>query len=159
TSNALDQFAGLSQNYQIVYLAEEAAPGSVTAAWLEAEAGVPAGYGLYEVTGVSTEEWERCSDDGEVSTLALRYYNEANGTNYKSLKCRGLETDAPHCRMPPEDFDGRTGPQGEVSRMIEKARLELGCSIGNGYHHYKRVDDPANTPISIVIDADQPNGP
>lgn len=158
SGDVLRQFAGLSQNYQVVYLATEAAPGSVTAALLEAEAGVPAGYGLYEVsTGIPSEEAERCNEEGEVSQVALRLYNEANGTHYKGLRCRGLETDVPHCRMPSEDLYSRTGPYAEVLRMIEKAKIELGCPVG--YSHYKRVEDPANTPISIVIDADQPIGP
>jgi hypothetical protein len=158
SGDVLRQFAGLSQNYQVVYLAGEAPPGSATAALLEAEAGVPAGYGLYEVTeGIPGEEAERCDEAGEVSEVALRLYNEANGTHYKSLNCRAADADAPHCRMPSADFDGRTGPGGELRRIIEKAKIELGCPIGDS--RYKRVEDPANTPISIVIDADQPIGP
>jgi len=147
------KFAGLSQNYQVIYLAEAATPGSATAAWFEAKGGVPSGYGLYEVTPLSGEEADEYKHvDSRAWELATQYYNEAHGTDYKSLLC-DEDGDAPFCTMPSEDIEGRTGPHAEIDRLVEKAKIELGRSISG--QHYKRVDDPANTAISIVIDSKQ----
>jgi hypothetical protein len=152
-SDVYTKFAGLSQNYEVIYLAEAAAPGSATAAWLEAKGGVPAGYGLYEVTPLMGEEAdEYSSEDSQAWELAAQYYNEAHGTDYESVKCEKA-WDAPFCTMPSEDIEGRTGPHAEIDRLLEKAKIELGRSISG--QHYKRVDDPANTAISIVIDSKQ----
>ena len=145
------KFAGLSQNYEVIYLSEAAAPGSATAAFFEAKGGVPAGYGLYEVTPLRGDEAEKYSHvDSRAWELATQYYNEAHGTDYKSLMC-DEESDLPYCTRPSEDINDRTDPLGESYRLLEKAQIELGHSISG--QHYKRVDDPANTSISIVINS------
>lgn len=150
TSDLFDQFAGLSKNYQVIYLSEAAAPGSMTAAWFQSDDGVPAGYGLYEVTDFSSDEAEECPfDDPRVWELATRNYNDAHGTSHKSLNC-DIVPDSPFCIWPNEDLEGWER-RDEVDRLVEKARAELGCPIG--YEHYKRVEDSENTAISIKIEA------
>jgi hypothetical protein len=153
--NILDYFGGFSENYQVVYLEDEAPVGSATAAWFGAKDGLPAGYSLFEVRLTRRAE-QTCQDDTAAWQLATERYNAEHGTSYARLDCQGLDDDPPYCTelILEDNFQGRLGMQGDVNRFVERAKMDLGCALN--FVAYTRVAAPESTSISVVIGAEPP---
>jgi hypothetical protein len=154
-----ETFAGFSQNYVVVYLRERATASSVTSSILGSMDGVPAGYGLYALRAPSEAEVaanQECTARAEVR--AATAWNDEFDANLATLSfdicttsAKGEITEfaAPFCGGPSdqehlidEAFEAR-------SRLIEAAKLELGCPIFD--LKLERVKDPASESVSVVI--------
>lgn len=174
-----DSFAGFSQNYLVLFLRERAAPGSVTAAMLGGENGVPRGYGLYALHAPSAEERaakEECTARAEVH--AARAWNEEFEANLATLNFESVcfptgaapmagpplpgmasapgdlgaePTDfaAPFCGSNIDAQDQLDAALEARERHIEAAQLELGCAILD--FKLERVKNPARESVSVVI--------
>lgn len=167
-----DMFAGFSQNYLVLFLRERAPAGSVTAAMLGAADGVPRGYGLYAVRPPSEADVaanEACTAQAEVRAASA--WNEEYDANLTTLNfetvcaptSRGAPSlpGTPSTPPPPTEFaapfcGGNIDEQDKLDdaleareRLIEAAKLQLGCSILD--FALERVKNPANEPVSVII--------
>jgi hypothetical protein len=153
-------FAGFSQNYIVVYLRDRADSGSVTSAILGSTDGVPAGYGLYAVrvpTEADFEASQECTSQAEVQ--AATAWNEEFNANLTTLNfdvvCAPMakgefsEFAAPFCGGPADQEHLLDEANEARVRLIEAAKLELGCPIFDV--KLERVEDPATESVSVVI--------
>jgi hypothetical protein len=149
------QFAGFSQNYQVLYFEHEAPKGSATAAWFGSTESIPAGYGLYEVRKLTEEERQAavdCSRSDEAARHAAELYNAAHGTDYTTFDCPEAPGEVAYCLdlddSEPEAIDER-------DRLWEASAQDLGCRLQT-QREYTRVKHPEKESISVVIDSEVP---
>ncbi|HKU44316.1 MAG TPA: hypothetical protein VJR89_39425 [Polyangiales bacterium] len=164
----LQAFAGFSQNYAVLFLETPARAGSVTAAVLGSDRGVPAGYGLYSFRALTDAESavaNSCTERAEV--LAAQGFNQEYGTALTSLSfdatCgpSAIAKFGDELEDLPAPFCGSENEEGEDEldaaldardRYIERAKFELGCALRN--YAVERVADPANESVSVLIGPD-----
>lgn len=143
------RFAGLSENYLVVWLETPAPPRSFLAYLAgERDRGLAQGYHLLAISDASEEVAAAavvCAD--EANTLAVQRTNERFGTSYSLDELTSL------CSA----FDQEDEcPEAEIYAELELAQniamIELNCSFDT--HNFMRVADPANERISVRIGPD-----
>lgn len=158
----LSHFAGLSQNYLVVYLKDAAPAGSFTAAWLGSPAGLRAGYHLLETLRFDEAEQVELSACHDVAEeRAFERYNAAHDTEYghDDLDLISCETGCVEvsefcqfarstvCDLPAGE---RQGVIDSLERAIIQSKLDMACVLSP----LAPVKNIANTSISIVISPD-----
>jgi hypothetical protein len=131
-------FAGLSQNYAVLYLSE-AAPADSYTAFLLGNAGVlAAGYHLVRLERNPQADDERgCVSEAE--RLAAERYNDEHGTDWDPELLSGGECNGNLC-------DEATERAYQLLRL--RAQMELDC---RGETLVTRVSDPARESIAVKI--------
>ena len=157
-----EHFAGLSENYAVIYLAEPAPAHGWTALMLGAgDDGLAAGYHLLELApgdDAREEEASHCRD--QAGDLAAERYNDAHDTAFASYN---LEADDCGLNPMPCNDDGSVcGPTylpcpedavEEWHRLREQIQAELDCTL-TGELVITPVADPASEPVSVRIGPD-----
>ncbi|HEX6243432.1 MAG TPA: hypothetical protein VFZ61_21110 [Polyangiales bacterium] len=141
-------FAGLSVNYQVLYLEDAVTAASPLAELFAEGAELAAGYHLLEVRAATEAEaeadyacWEEAGAD------VIDAYNDAHGTSYEdAFYVRdSCATDAKPC----------DDPAATLERLLEESdalAAERGC--GNAEVAYSLVGHPESTSITIEISSD-----
>lgn len=141
-------FAGLSVNYQVLYLEEAVAAASPLAVLFGGGAELSAGYHLLEVREATEAEaeadyacWEEAGAD------VIDAYNDAHGTSYEdAFYVRdSCASDAKPCEDPAATLE-------ELLDESDELAAERGC--GNGEVAYSLVGHPESTSITIQISSD-----
>lgn len=145
--DVFERFAGMSENYAVLYLEDEAPAGSWVAHFFSDDGAIPAGYSLIEITVLDGSaqaqgrdllrgQCERLAED----TAIQRIFEQHSGSvpREQIAECAWLR----HEENPPSfcaDFE------------IQEARAlaERDCPFDDFV--MRRVHDPANTPINVRI--------
>jgi hypothetical protein len=139
-------FAGLSENYMIVYVPAALHAGAATALALGTTEALDKGYNLMSIRPVTHDEeleQENCAQSA--ATLALARFNQGHGTSYDALQIMGL-TCASGTQCPP------AASQAEIdaySKLLGQVMNEQRCLATSFVS--TRVDDPAHESISVRI--------
>jgi hypothetical protein len=145
-------FAGLSANYQVLYLDAAAEADSALAKRFAEGARLSAGYHLLEVRPVSDAEGEakeECFSTAEAAVLDV--YNSAHDTAYEDIYAVGAACarDPKPCSKPGDDTVD------ELDAQIRARTGELGCWSEDVI--YTWVEHPESTSITIrIVPQDEP---
>jgi hypothetical protein len=143
-------FAGLSQNYAIVYVHEALAAGARAAITLGTRDALAEGYNLLSLRALTQEERvERQSCAQDAGAIALQRFNREHGTDYDELTIMGLTCgpgvdDRVFCPQPASP---------EESEDYYALTLEVAAEEGCLQTEYlaTRIDDAEAEPITIRI--------
>jgi len=158
-----EHFAGLSENYMVIYLVEPAPAGSWTAAVLGSAQGLEAGYHLIKVRRLSAAEEEAgnaCADQADAAAAAE--FNAEHDTDYPleflqgPYACTAPRCDRdgqncvvdPLCSVPEEELEALAS---DFERLSLLHNLEAGCPLSPV--EMTPVEDPASEPVSVRIGA------
>jgi hypothetical protein len=141
-------FAGLSANYQVLYLQTPAPAGSPLAQLYAEGAELSSGYHLLEVRLATDSESfaaEQCLEQAGADVIEA--YNVAHGTAYEdAFYVRDTcATDAKPCDDPYETLE---------ALLAESEALGRERACGNGEVFYSLVEHPESTSITIRIAPD-----
>ena len=151
-----ESFAGLSQNYIVLYLREPAAPRSWIASVLGArDGGLDAGYHLLAVaepTDAQAREREACHEEAAIA--ATERYNEAHGTDFtwddfEVEHCSGYFVCDTDGTCEGESLDCDYEAWGVIVAQVE---VELGCRLSEIV--VTPIADPAAERITVRIGDD-----
>jgi hypothetical protein len=160
------EFAGFSQNYVVIYLAEAASAGSWLAAGLGAPAGLERGYHLLALNTYDELKYqENAVCTGRAIDQAVERYNEQNATQYTADEAQGgcqyhlcgaFDTTCTNepiglCARPESE---RAAIVKQLGEDIRQAQLELDCLLIAP--EYTPVADPEHASISVRIGAEAP---
>ncbi|HEX7480711.1 MAG TPA: hypothetical protein VF331_23120 [Polyangiales bacterium] len=146
-------FAGVSQNYVVLYLAGPLAAHSLLAHRMGADAGLSPGYHLFSTrprTAAETMASVECYT--RAVALATKRYNQTHGTAYTESQLSGNvcgAAGAPSCASEAQVSAAYQG-------LFDQANLDLSCPVTTA--KIMPIDHPANAHISVLLGRDvQPN--
>lgn len=139
-----ERFAGMSENYAILYLEEAAPAGSWPAYYYSDDGAIPAGYSLLEITPFEdapdghNQVRDRCEWLAEESALQQVFERFEGAISQDEIRFCDTDpraTGSPHCV--------------EYARAIQRAIAQRDCPLDEVT--IRVVRDPSNTPINVRI--------
>ncbi len=156
TDDPFKSFAGISQNYAIVYLSAPLAAGTQGALALGTFDALSQGYNLLALRPLTSAEQARqsqCAADAEAEALVR--FNRAHGTSYDTLAIAGQTCRPclqPNCPPPSAATCPPAASQAEIAaygQVVTQVKVETRCSDAN--IRSTRVADPAHEQITVII--------
>ena len=153
-------FAGLSQNYMIVYLTEALAAGTRGALALGTQDDLEQGYNLLSMRALTIDEQieqENCARDSEA--VALARFNRQHGTSYDQLQIFGLTCvmgpvpcpmSMPGCAQPVVPDCPPPASSDEIDayqQLVTQVKTEQRCSDAG--LRTTRVSDPEQQRVAV----------